>query len=440
MRKKTVIMGAAGRDFHNFNTCFKADQAFEVVAFTAAQIPFISGRRYPDELSGPLYPDGIPIYPEERLAELIISLKVETVVFSYSDIDNNSIMKKAALCIALGADFMLLGRDKTMLKSRRNVIAVCAVRTGCGKSGLTRYIGEILKGAGVRTVVIRHPMPYGDLVKQAVQRFCTHADLSKAECTIEEMEEYEPLIDAGITVFAGVDYGMILKEAEKEADVIIWDGGNNDAPFIRPDLAITVADPLRAGDEATHLHGAVNLITADIVVVNKMNNAGEKAYDALSENVRILNPSALILKTASVVKVDSDIAGKKVLVVEDGPTLTHGGMSFGAGIVAARENRAAPVDPRPWAVGTIKETFERFPHLAEAIPAMGYSPEQIRDLEETINSVPCDAVLVATPVDLSRVIKIDRPVVRVRYDIAEMETHGVKEAIRDFIGLIKGRQ
>lgn len=437
MGKKTVIMGAAGRDFHNFNTCFKADPAFEVVAFTAAQIPFITDRRYPGELSGPLYPDGIPIYPEDQLAHLIKALNVDTVVFSYSDIDNNSIMNKAALCTALGADFVLLGTDKTMLASEKTVIAICAVRTGCGKSGLTRYIGGLLKGAGIRTVAIRHPMPYGDLVRQRLQRFASHADLHKAGCTIEEMEEYEPLIDAGITVFAGVDYAMILKEAEKEADVIIWDGGNNDAPFIKPDLAITVADPLRAGDETTHLHGTVNILLADVVVINKMNNAGEDAYETVFKNIQRLNPSARIIKTASVVHVDGAIEGKKVLVVEDGPTLTHGGMGFGAGIIAAREKKAIPVDPRPWARGSILETFERFPHLAEVVPAMGYSQGQIKDLEETINSVPCDAVLVATPIDLSKVITIKRPVVRVRYEIAEMEIPGVKEAISDLIASIK---
>lgn len=437
MRKKTVIMGAAGRDFHNFNTCFKADPAFEVVAFTATQIPFISDRRYPSALSGPLYPDGIPIYPEEELAGLIKDLNVDTVVFSYSDINNNAIMSKAALCVSLGADFILLASDKTMLASDKTVITVSAVRTGCGKSGLTRYIGWVLKGAGIRTVAIRHPMPYGDLAKERVQRFSSHDDLQKAGCTIEEMEEYEPLIDAGITVFAGVDYAMILKEAEKEADVIIWDGGNNDAPFIRPDLAITVADPLRANDEITHLHGTVNILLADLIIVNKMNNAGKDAYETVFKNIRSLNTSARIIKTASVVESDGEIEGKKVLVIEDGPTLTHGGMSFGAGIIAAREKKAIPVDPRPWAVGSIRETFERFPHLAEVIPAMGYSAGQRKDLEATINAVPCDAVIVATPMDLSKVITINKPVVRVRYNIAEMESPGVKDAIIGFIASIK---
>ncbi len=439
MRKKTVIMGAAGRDFHNFNTCFKADPAFEVVAFTATQIPFISDRRYPRVLSGPLYPDGIPIYPEEELAWLIKNLNVDTVVFSYSDIDNNAIMSKAALCASLGADFILLGAGKTMLASGKTVITVSAVRTGCGKSGLTRYIGKVLKDTGIRTVAIRHPMPYGDLVKERMQRFATHDDLREAGCTIEEMEEYEPLIDAGITVFAGVDYTMILKEAEKEADVIIWDGGNNDAPFIRPDLAITVADPLRAGDEITHLHGTINLLLADVVVINKMNNAGQDAYETVAKNIRRLNPSARIIKTASEVKADGEIEGKKVLIIEDGPTLTHGGMSFGAGIIAAREKKAIPVDPRPWAVGSIRETLARFPHLAEVVPAMGYSQGQIKDLEATINAVPCDAVIVATPVDLSKVITIKRPVIRVRYNIAEMERPGVKEAVSDFLRQRKGR-
>lgn len=440
MGKKTVIMGAAGRDFHNFNTCFKADPAFEVVAFTAAQIPFITDRRYPAGLSGELYPNGIPIYPEEQLPKLIKKLNVDTVVFSYTDVDNDTIMSKAAICTSLGADFVLLGAEKTMLSSDKTVISVCAVRTGCGKSGLTRYIGGLLKDAGIRTVAIRHPMPYGDLVRQRLQRFASHEDLHKAGCTIEEMEEYEPLIDAGITVFAGVDYAMILKEAEKEADVIIWDGGNNDAPFIRPDLAITVADPLRPGHETTHLHGTVNILLSDVVVINKMNNAGEDAYETVYRNIRSLNPSAKIIKTASVVHVDGGIEGKTVLVVEDGPTLTHGGMGFGAGIIAAREKKAIPVDPRPWACGSIRETFERFPHLAEVVPAMGYSAGQIKDLEETINSVPCDAVIVATPVDLSKVITIKRPVVRVRYEIAEMETPGVKDVISDFIRQIKGRQ
>jgi len=433
MRKRVLIMGAAGRDFHNFNTVFRDDPAYFVVAFTAAQIPFIEKRTYPPALSGRLYPDGIPIHPEVSLAELIRDEKVDTVVFSYSDVDSDYIMRRAALCSVLNADFVLLGAGKTMLKSNLPVISVTAVRTGCGKSAVTRYIAGVLKSEGKKAVAVRHPMPYGDLEKQRVQRFERLEDLKAAGCTIEEMEEYEPLISSGVVVFAGVDYAEVLKRAELEASIILWDGGNNDTPFIRPDLSIVVADPLRPGHELKYFHGTVNLMTADIAIINKVDSASKKDIETVRTNIGSLNPAARIIKTASVVSVEGEIKGRKVLVVEDGPTLTHGGMKYGAGLMAARAHGALPVDPRPYATGTIKKTFSDYQDLKEILPATGYSATQIKELEETINAASADAVLIATPIDLGRLIKIDKPAVRVSYRIEEVESPGLKEAIKDFL-------
>ncbi len=433
MRKRVLIMGAAGRDFHNFNTVFRDDPSSRVVAFTAAQIPFIEKRTYPPSLSGHLYPKGIPIHPEERLPDLIRDEKVDTVVFSYSDVDNDYIMRRAALCASLNADFVLLGAGKTMLKSHLPVISVTAVRTGCGKSAVTRYIAGVLKSEGKKAVAVRHPMPYGVLERQWAQRFTRHEDLKEAGCTIEEMEEYEPLIDAGVVVFSGVDYKEILKRAEKEAGVILWDGGNNDMPFIKPDLSIVVADPLRPGHELKYYHGEVNLMTAGLAVINKVNTASAEEVETVRNNIRSLNPGVRVIKTASAVTVEGEIKGKKVLVIEDGPTLTHGGMRYGAGFIAARAYGASPVDPRPYASGTIKSTFSAYPELKEILPATGYSVAQIKELEETINAVPADAVLIATPIDLARLIKINKPAVRVLYGIEEVESPGLKEAVLDFL-------
>ncbi len=433
MRKKVIIMGAAGRDFHNFNTCFRNDPSHEVVAFTATQIPFIQDRTYPAALSGPLYPKGIPIYPEEKLPELIEAGKVDEVVFSYSDVTSGYMMERASLCAALGTDFVLLGAEKTMLASRRPVISVCAVRTGCGKSGVTRLIARMVKEAGRKAVAIRHPMPYGDLEKQAAQRFATLTDIKAANCSIEEMEEFEPLVESGTTVYAGVDYESILRMAEEEADVIIWDGGNNDLPFIKPALEIVVADPLRPGHEIAYYHGLTNLRRADCVIVNKANTAAPVAIEEVIRNTRTVNPAARIIKTASVVTVIGEISGKKVLVIEDGPTVTHGGMSYGAGVTAARMKGAEPVDARPYAVGTIREAFEKYPHLGNILPALGYSPAQVRELEETVNATPCDAVLIATPVDLTKVIKINKPTARALYEVKDMESPGLAGVVSEFL-------
>ena len=433
MRKKVIIMGAAGRDFHNFNVLYRNDAATEVVAFTAAQIPFIEKRIFPPSLSGPLYPDGIPIYPEDELEQLIKKTGAQEIIFSYSDVSYEYVMRLAALCAYLGADFVLPSFQKTMLKSTRPVISVCAVRTGCGKSGISRYIGRLLLEMGIKPVIIRHPMPYGDLAIQRLQRFSTLGDLDKHRCTIEEMEEYEPHIRAGLIVYAGVDYEAILREAEKEGPVIIWDGGNNDLPFIEPDLEITVGDPLRAGHELLYYPGEVNLRRADAVVINKANGADRAAIETVVENIRKVNTKALIINTASVLKADREIKGKSVVVIEDGPTLTHGNMNFGAGIVAAREFGAIPVDPRPYASGTIKKMFEKYPNLGPLLPAMGYSDGQKKELEEAINSTPAEMALIATPVDLSRVLKLNKPIAAISYEIEEMESPGLKGLIESFI-------
>ena len=422
-RIKTIIMGAAGRDFHNFNVVYRDDERYEVVAFTATQIPNIAGRRYPPALAGRLYPQGIPIHPEEELESLIRKHRVRQVVFSYSDVPYAYVMSRSALANAAGADFTVLGADTTMIASRRPVIAICAVRTGCGKSQTTRRVAKILGQAGLRVVAIRHPMPYGDLEKQRVQRFGALADLARHHCTIEEIEEYEPHIERGSVVYAGVDYAAILEAAEREADVILWDGGNNDLPFYRPDLHIVVADPLRVGHELAYYPGEANLRMAHVVIINKVDTADAASVDRLRENIRSVNPAATVIAAASPLFADHPdrITGKRALVVEDGPTLTHGEMTLGAGTVLARKLGARElVDPRPYAVGTIAETFRKYPGIGALLPAMGYGDEQVRDLEATIEQVPCDVVVIGTPIDLNRIVRITKPTVRVRYELQEI--------------------
>lgn len=417
-----IIMGAAGRDFHNFNVYFRDNERYEVVAFTATQIPDIAGRMYPAELAGKLYPNGIPIYPEDQLEELIVKHDIDQAIFAYSDLSHVDIMHKASAVMAAGADFRLMGPNTTMLKSKVPIVAIVAVRTGVGKSQTTRYVSQALIDAGLKVVAIRHPMPYGDLAKQAVQRFATYEDLDIHECTIEEREEYEPHIDRGVIVYAGVDYGRILEEAEKEADVILWDGGNNDFSFYKPDLTITLVDPHRAGHEVLYHPGETNVRLADVVIINKVDTAKPEDVETVRKNVQRINPRAQIIDAASPVTVEDPemIRGKRVLVVEDGPTLTHGGMGYGAGVVAARQFGAGElVDPRPFAVGSIVETLERFHHLEPLLPAMGYSKKQIDELETTINRSDAEVVLIGTPIDLRRVLKIDKPAVRVRYELEQ---------------------
>ncbi len=419
-RIRVLIMGAAGRDFHNFNTFFRDRKRYEVMAFTATQIPNIEGRLYPPELAGDLYPEGIPIYPEEELVNLIQKHRISQVVFSYSDVSHEYVMHKASQVLAAGADFRLLGARHTMLESSKPVVAVCAVRTGCGKSQTTRHVCDTLQALGHKVVVVRHPMPYGNLVAQKVQRFADYEDLDRYECTIEEREEYEPHIDRGVVVYAGVDYEAILRQAEQEADIVVWDGGNNDLPFYKPDLLITVADPHRPGHELTYYPGESNLRAADVVVINKIDTADLAGVARVRENVRAVNPGAVIVEAASPIFVEdaAAIAGKRVLVVEDGPTLTHGGMAYGAGYVAAQRFGAAEiVDPRPYAVGSIAATYQKYPTTGAVLPAMGYGAEQIRELEETINATPCDLVIVGTPIDLRRVVRIRHPADRVRYEL-----------------------
>ncbi len=435
MKKKVIIMGAAGRDFHNFNLFFRDNEEYEVVAFTATQIPDIEGRKYPSELAGRLYPDGIPIYPEEELEELIKKHNVDFVVFAYSDVSHEYVMNRASRAMSAGASFMLLGPSHTMLTSSKPVISVCAVRTGSGKSQTTRRVAEILKKLGKKTVVIRHPMPYGDLTKQVVQRFGSLEDLDKHNCTIEEREEYEPHIDRGNVVYAGVDYEKILRQAEQEADVILWDGGNNDFPFFKPDLHIVVVDPHRPGHEVTYHPGETNLRMADVIVINKIDTAYPEDIQIVRENARSANPKATIIEAASPIFVENyeAIKGRKVLVIEDGPTLTHGEMAYGAGYVAAEKYGAAEiVDPRPYAVGSIKETYEKYTQLEVILPAMGYSPKQLKELEETINAVPADLVVVATPINLGKILKINKPYVRVKYELQEIGKPDLEDIIKDF--------
>ena len=433
-RIRVLIMGAAGRDFHNFNTYFRGNAAYEVVAFTATQIPYINDRSYPAVLAGDLYPDGIPIRDESELADLCRTHGVEQVVFAYSDVPYEHVMHKSAQANALGADFRLLGPRHTMLKSSKPVIAVCAVRTGAGKSQTSRKIQTMLREAGKKVVSVRHPMPYGDLAAQAVQRFATVADLEKHSCTIEEMEEYEPHVTAGNVIYAGVDYEAILRQAEQEADVILWDGGNNDFSFYRPDLYITVADPHRPGDGLVYYSGEVNLRLADVVVLNKIDTADRAGIEAELAAVRSVNPGATVIMGASPVTVDdpSLVRGKRVLVVEDGPTLTHGEMKYGAGTVAARQLGAAElIDPRPFAVGEIRATFEKYPGIGTLLPAMGYSEEQLADLATTINSSGADTVVIGTPIDLRRVVDIKIPAVRARYDLQEIGTPTLREVLTE---------
>ncbi|RLG46199.1 MAG: GTPase [Thermoproteota archaeon] len=436
MARKVVIMGAAGRDFHNFNVFFRDNPNYRVVAFTAAQLPEIAGRVYPPELAGPLYPDGIPILPEEELPRLIREEGVDLVVFSYSDVSHQYLMDRAALAQACGADFMLLGPKSTMIKSSKPVIAVTAVRTGAGKSPTSRRGVSILRERGIRVVVVRHPMPYGDLRKQVVQRFASLEDLDRHECTIEEREDYEPHIRMGTVVYAGVDYEKILREAEREADVILWDGGNNDFPFYVPDLWITVADPLRAGHELTYWPGSVNIRCADVVVINKVDTACSSDVEKVVESLRRVNPSARVILAACPITVDRPglVSGKRVLVVEDGPTVTHGEMGFGAGYVAARRLGASEVvDPRPFVIGSIKETLEKYPHLGPILPAVGYSDRQMRELEQIINSIDADSVVLGTPTDLSRYLRLNKPAVHVRYELQEVGRPTLEDVIDEFL-------
>ena len=432
MVEKVIIMGAAGRDFHNFNVYFRDNARYDVVAFTAAQIPDIEGRRYPSELAGERYPKGIPIHDESSLVELIRKYHIDLVAFSYSDVPHIEVMHKASLAIAEGADFLLMGATYTMLRAKKPVISVCAVRTGCGKSQTTRKVCEIIKDVGKRVVAIRHPMPYGDLRVQAVQRFSCYEDFEKHECTIEEREEYEPLVEQGIVVYAGIDYGRILHEAEHEADIIVWDGGNNDTPFYHPDVSIVLFDPHRAGHELRYYPGETNMIMADIAVINKVDSAPVAKVKQVRENIKNHAPEAVIVQAESAVVLGNPerVKEKRVLVVEDGPTLTHGEMSFGAGIIAARQHHAAEIiDPRPYAFGTIGETYKAYPHIGPVLPAMGYSKQQVRELERTINSVPCDLVLFATPVQLTRILSIKRPAIRVRYQYRDHGTPTLKQTL-----------
>jgi predicted GTPase len=424
MIENVIIMGAAGRDFHNFNVYFRDNQRYRVIGFTATQIPDIDGRRYPPELSGDLYPEGIPIYSDHGLADLIHEHAVDLVAFSYSDVPHNEVMHKASVVTAAGADFIIIGAQYTMLKSEKPVVSVCAVRTGCGKSQTSRQVVRILQKTGHKVVSIRHPMPYGDLTRQIVQRFSSYADFDRFDCTIEEREEYEPVVDMGAVIFAGVDYARILAQAEKEADIIVWDGGNNDTPFYRPDVHIVVFDPHRAGHETLYHPGETNMLMADIALINKVDSALPGDVDKVRQSIQTHNPKAdLVLAESEVTAEDPGrIAGKRVLVIEDGPTLTHGEMTFGAGIIAAERFKAAEiVDPRPFLKGTLKETFAAYPAIGKLLPAMGYSAEQIRDLEATVNSIDCDLVLAATPIDLTKLIDINKPLQRIRY---EYRDHG----------------
>lgn len=425
-------MGAAGRDFHNFNVYFRDNSNYEVVAFTATQIPDIAGRKYPAELSGPLYPEGIPIYPEEELPDLIRGKQIDQVILAYSDLPHQYVMDKASIVLAHGADFRLMGPKSTMLKSNLPVISICAVRTGCGKSQTTRKVTDILKKKGYKIAVIRHPMPYGDLREQIWQRYENYADLDRYHCTIEEREEYEPHLDRGNILYAGVDYQEILTRAEKDVDIIVWDGGNNDLPFYKPDLHIVVTDPHRAGHEMTYYPGEANLRMADVAVINKIDTAYPDKINLLRENIYKLAPNAVVVDAASPLTIDHPelIRGKKVLVVEDGPTLTHGEMKYGAGVVAAQKYGAKEIiDPRPYAIGTIKDTYTKYPGIGTLLPAMGYGEKQIQELEDTINAVDCDIVIIGTPIDLSRIIKINKKSIRVKYELQEIGKPNLEEVL-----------
>jgi predicted GTPase len=429
-RQRVVIMGAAGRDFHDFNVAYRSDPSVEVVAFTATQIPGIDERRYPPQLAGDRYPGGIPIVPEAELERVIRDERVDAVLFAYSDVSHEHVMHSASRALAAGADFLLMGPARTMLPSSRPVVAVCAVRTGSGKSQTTRRVAAIVDELGLRPVIVRHPMPYGDLVAQRVQRYATYADLDRYDTTIEEREEYEPHLDAGHVVYAGVDYEAILRQAEQEADVVLWDGGNNDFSFYRPDLTIVVADPLRAGDELRYHPGETNLRMADVIVINKLDSASPDQLDLVRANIARANPDAIVVEARSRLQLEGgDIAGRRVVAVEDGPTLTHGGMTYGAGVVAARRFGAELVDPAPFAVGSIAATLAKYPALEPLLPAMGYGAHQVGELEQTLNAVPADLVLSATPIDLRRVLSVNKPIVRVRYELEEVSGPPLRDLV-----------
>ncbi|MEN6571803.1 MAG: cyclic 2,3-diphosphoglycerate synthase [Anaerolineaceae bacterium] len=434
---RTLIMGAAGRDFHNFNVFFRDNADYEVVAFTATQIPNIEGRKYPAALAGKLYPNGIKIYPESDLVKLIHDLKVEQVVFAYSDVPHEYVMHKASIVMAAGPDFRLMGLKSTQIKSTKPVVSVCAVRTGSGKSQTTRRVASILTNLGYKVAAVRHPMPYGDLVKQKVQRFATYADLDKHECTIEEREEYEPHIDNGVIVYAGVDYEAILRQAEQEVDIVLWDGGNNDFSFYQSDLSIVVADPHRPGHEKTYHPGETNVREADVFVINKVDTAEYENVIAVRNSIHEMNPNAVIIEAASPLFVDDAeaIRGKRVLVIEDGPTLTHGGMKYGAGWVAAQRFGAGEiVDPRPFAVGSIHDTYVKYPNTGTILPAMGYGDDMVKDLEKTINKADVDLVISATPIDLTRIIKVNKPMQRVRYELQEIGQPNLEDILKAKFG------
>ena len=438
MVENVIIMGAAGRDFHNFNVYFRGNKRYRVICFTATQIPDIDGRRYPPELAGELYPKGIPIYSDEKLADLIRENKVDLVAFSYSDVKHIEVMHKASIVTAAGADFLIIGAAYTMLKSKKPLISVCAIRTGCGKSQTSRKVVQILQKMGKKVVSIRHPMPYGDLTEQIVQRFATYKDFEKHKCTIEEREEYEPVVSMGAVIYAGIDYEKILRQAEQEADVIVWDGGNNDTPFYKPDINIVVFDPHRAGHETSYHPGETNMLMADIAIINKVDSASIENVEKVKKTIKTHNPSArIILADSKVIAEDEDaIRGKRVLVVEDGPTLTHGEMSYGAGVIAARRFGAAEiVDPRPYLSSTIKETFEKYPNIGALLPAMGYSPRQIKDLETTINNTECDLVLLATPIDLLKLLSIEKPTMRIRYEYKDNSKPTLEDVIKELMAL-----
>lgn len=426
-------MGAAGRDFHNFNTYFRDNEHYEVVAFTATQIPNIEGRKYPPELAGRLYPEGIPIFPEDDLPSLIRKYNVDQVIFAYSDISHEEVMNKASLVIANHADFRLMGNKLIMLESKVPIISICAVRTGSGKSQTTRRVSQILRTRGKKVVVVRHPMPYGDLAKQAVQRFATYEDLDKQNCTIEEREEYEPHIDKGVVVYAGVDYQRILIEAEKEADIILWDGGNNDLPFFKPKIHIVLVDPHRPGDELQYYPGEANVRMADVVIINKVETAHPQNIETVKQNVKFVNPDATIIMAASPIIPDNAelIKGKKVLVVEDGPTLTHGEMSYGAGTIAAERFGGEIIDPEPFAVGSIKKTLKKYPHIKKLLPAMGYGKAQIKELEDTINAIDCDVIVSGTPINLQKILNVKKMIVRVRYELDEIGKPNLEDVLAD---------
>jgi len=434
MAKRVLILGAAGRDFHNFNVVFRDDPAYRVLGFTATQIPSVEGRTYPAELAGPLYPAGIEIYPESELSRLISDLEVDLCVFSYSDVSFQTVMTRGSEVLAGGASFMLLGPHETMIQSRRPVISVCAVRTGVGKSATTRRVVAIIKSLGSKPVVIRHPMPYGNLALQTCQRFATYEDLDRHNCTVEEREEYEPHIDAGTVVYAGVDYEEVLRAAEQEAGVIVWDGGNNDFPFIRPDASIVLVDPHRPGHELAYHPGQANVRMAGIIVINKVDTANPAAIEQTRRNVLTLNPGATIVLSEMPVTAERPdlIKGRRVLAIEDGPTVTHGEMAYGAGIIAARKYGASEiVDPRPWAVGSIREAYNKYPHMTNLLPALGYTPRQLGELQETIRAVECDTILVATPVDLRKLLDLGRHAVRVKYEVAEKGQPDLRAALED---------